>query len=190
MDVWVPTLLGLEEAPAPGEDQVGPAKELILERAEPLGRVGERRELVHAVVDESERIERARERKRHGRIEPEHESLDEEVVEEAPEQPLLDLVCLLGCASLRKLRDGDDDPLAQMSDVQVRSARGSENRLLHEEHTALARTAGEELLRTLPDEVPAEMGHADEVEVGHAPSECCGWSRPVTTSFLTSRHHS
>lgn len=60
MNLRVQAAFCLEETPAARQHEIGPAEELLLERDQPIRGVGERGELVHAVVDDSERSEPAR----------------------------------------------------------------------------------------------------------------------------------
>lgn len=104
------------------------------------------------------------------RVQPEHELLDAEIEEEISKQPLLSLFALRGRVVARELWDGDDKPIAHVPDAQPRSSHLPEDWLLNEEDATLASTAREELLRTLPDEIPAQVGDADEIERSHAMS--------------------
>jgi hypothetical protein len=66
----------------------------------------------------------------------------------------------------RKVWNRDDHPGRIPLDGQLRTP-GVEHRLLEKKDAPLLRASGEQLLRTLKDEIPTEMGKADEVSLRH-----------------------
>ncbi len=64
--------------------------------------------------------------------------------------------------ALRQHRDGDRDALRTLAHVHVGHDPRLEDRLLDDEHLEVLCGAAEKMLRALPDEVPAQMGEADQ----------------------------
>ena len=69
-------LLRFVEARPAGQDQVGPLHQLRLALAQLRRRAGERRQLVHAVVDDRERLQPRQQRQGHRRVEPDDVLVD------------------------------------------------------------------------------------------------------------------
>ena len=72
MHVAMPVALGLVEAHAAREDEIGAGEQIVLESDHSLRGAAEKRQFVHVVVDAQIAFEMAREGDRHRRVVPEN----------------------------------------------------------------------------------------------------------------------
>lgn len=127
---------------------------------------GKCRQLVHAVVHPQPCLQVPGERQRHRRVVPDGADPEamprDELIDQRPLHPHQ----LVGVQMVWQLRTKRDDVLGGRLNQEV-GRRGPENRLLKEEDPAFARSPGQQVLRSLVDPVPPEMGEAQEVVGRH-----------------------
>ena len=162
MDAAMAVALGLVEAHAAGEDEVGAGEQRGLEIEQLARGPAEQRQLVHVVVDAQIAVQMARERHGHRGVVPEDARL-----RRLASEKILDEVALLEndvvrIEALRELRDRDRDSLRPDAQIEVRDDARLEPRLFDEQDAVVPRGAVQEVLRPLPDEIPAQMREADQ----------------------------
>ena len=159
--------LQLVEPSAAGEQQVRPCDQARLLAQQAIGGAPEARQVVHAVVDHGRRVDVGRPRQRHRGVVPQHGTLDGGVRE--PRVQELSKGVRLGQRGhgLRQTRCQDGHPI----DVALFHPGGQvaiEDQLLHVDDAPVTCRADHQVVRPLEDEVPAEVGEADEIGV-HGP---------------------
>ena len=161
--VAMPIALGLVEAHAAGEDEVGARENSSFSQRDQLLRcAAEKRELVHVVVDAEIAFEMARERQRHRRVVPKDARRFRLAGEKAVDQAALPRGHVALAQALGQDRRRDGDAAGTFRHVHARPRALLEERLLDLQHAIMLGGAAQEMLRALPDEVPAKMGEADE----------------------------
>jgi len=163
VDAAVAVLLGPVEAGPTGEHQVGILEQRVLALHQLSRRVLEQRQLVHAVVDDAARIQAGSQRDGHGRVEPDpviaELFLPHRVHHEALQH---------GDVVVMEARRGTGDVGPPYLDVgggreTLQALLGfSGHRLLDEHHAPALGQARQQVLRTLVDEVPAQVRENDE----------------------------
>ena len=145
-------------------DEVGALQQRGLALAHLARRVLERRQLVHAVVDDRARRQVAEQRQRHRRVEPDDVVVDPVVGQIAADQRLQrrQLIVVEAAGVDRRVRRAAPRRPGTASSLETgRAARV--HRLLDDDDVEVAREAREQVLRPLEDEFPAQMGEDDEV---------------------------
>ena len=160
--VAVPVPLRLVEAHAAGEDDVGAPEQLGLVVDHLLRGAAEKRELVHVVVDAQIAFEMARERHRHRRVIPKDARRFRLAGEKAVDQAALPRGHVALAQALGQDRRRDGDAAGTFRHVHARPRALLEERLFDLQHAIMLGGAAQQMLRALPDEVPAKMGEADE----------------------------
>ena len=127
-------------------------------------RVLERGQLVHAVVDDRARVQLAEQRQRHRRVEPDQVVVDQLVGEVAADHRLQrrELVVVEAAGLDRRVRAQHLDALARRRALEIGRAAGV-HRLLDEDDVVVAGEPRQQVLRTLEDELPAQVREDDEV---------------------------
>jgi hypothetical protein len=167
VNVRVPLSLGLVEAVAAGEDDVGAREELFLATAQRGRRAQEPRQLVHAVVDHERRLEVAADLLRHRRVEPEQRRAHALARQKPAHELALDLLGARLAVLARQARREHAHARVDRGHVERRRGVVVERGLLDEEDAPPLGASGHQMLRTLKDEVPAEMRQADDVLRAH-----------------------
>jgi hypothetical protein len=160
----MPRALRLVEAHPAGEDEIGPAQERGLHAHQLRRRAEEQAQLVHAVVDHETRRYRVQDRFGHGRVDPGHwtrDLLGPSQVAQQPGSGGLDL-CSRPAGQRREPRAGDQHVLGRAAQHPAVGLGAAVDRFLHEEDSSLAGETREQLLRTLIDEIPPQVGESDD----------------------------
>ncbi len=165
--VRIRVALGLVQAWAAGDDEVGALQQRGLALAHLARRALECRELVHAVVDDRARRELAEHRQRHRRVEPDEIVVDQVVGEVAGDHRLerRELVVVEAPVLDRRVRAQHLDSLARRRALEIGGA-ARVHRLLDEDDVVVARQPRQQVLRPLEDELPTQVREDDEVVHG------------------------
>ncbi len=170
MDIGVAAALGLIEAVAAGEDQVRLGQELAFEIHQLRRREAEVRQLVHAVVDDAGRRKMPGEVQHHRCVVP----ADQRTLplRQEPIQQLAQFRGLLGGAqALREHRLGDDHAMLGVdADFEPRARVPLPHRLFPVDHHAVPREAAHQVLGALEDEVPTQVGKANDRRLPYTPT--------------------
>ncbi len=191
--VRVPCPLRFVQALSAGEDEVGAREELLLLPREHWGSARELGELVHAVVDDEARIEPRGESERHRGVEP-NEGRGDLLARQVPiEELALQLVVRPPARRRGEVGREDSDAPFDLRDPDAWRVR-AQHRLLHVKDACLARVARHEVLGALENEIPREVGEADDVGEGKDHGDdrvfCEGEIRPPETSPVRTTHAS
>jgi len=162
VDIGVAAALGLVEAEAAREHQVGPAEQLPLEVQQTRRGAAEGRQLVHVVVDGEVAAALAGEGQRHRRVVPEGPVLAPHPVEEAVEQGALGRDGLGGAAPLGQAGHRHRDAARAGRQVEDRVAAALDDRLFEHHDPVAGGRPGEQVLGPLPDEIPSQMREAEQ----------------------------
>ena len=119
-------------------------------------------QLVHVVVDAQVAFQVAREGERHRRIIPEHPGIGGLAADQAFDQVVLLGDHVLMGQAFRQDRHGDGHTLGPVADIHVRLGAGLEDRLFDDQHVVVLGGSAEEVLRTLPDEIPSKVREANK----------------------------
>ncbi|RYG68648.1 hypothetical protein EON77_15320 [bacterium] len=174
--------LGLVEAEAPREDDVGPVQKRGLQGEEP--RIGELevREFVHAVVDDRRRRDVAGEGEHHGRVEPEYRRRREAGLDQQGEQIAQPRLPLRLAPPVRQARtDRDHAVVGERVIFEIGQRMIAGDVFFEEEDPPAGREAAHEMLRPLDHEVPTQVGEADDRWLRTAEPDgvalMCAWGR-------------
>ncbi len=166
VDVGVPAALGLVQAVAAGEDDVGEANQLFFQGTDALRRELEVGKLVHAVVDHCRGVfgHGTRKLQHHGRVVPGDRPLDLTFRDHRVQQRGQRFAGGLRFHPSRQPRRGHDDAGLLVGDRVQRDtlAPVGGKGLLENEHPSGLGKSRHEVLRTLEYEVPAKVGEADD----------------------------
>jgi len=158
----VPIALGLVEAHAAGEDEIGTGEQCAFQIEQFAGGAAEQRQLVHVVVDAQVALEMAREGHRHGSVVPE----DARAARVGRKQVFDEFALFENHVRMIKPfgqhRHGDRDALRPLGDVQMGRDARLEDGFLDDENPELLRGSAQKMLRPLPHEIPPQMRKADE----------------------------
>ena len=171
MDVVVAGALRLPDRPAAGEDDIGRGQERGLARDQ-LGRgKAERRQLVHAVIDDRRGLDMGGDGPEHRGVEPQHRAADAGQPEHLVEQPRQRLFLLgrrpaVGDAGADRLDGGALEGV----ELEIGQVVAGGDRLFPEEHPAMGGEAADQVLRALVDEIPAQVGKADDRRLAPIPA--------------------
>ncbi len=167
MDVGVPVALGLVEAVAASEDNVGRGEQLAFEFDELRRRETEVRQLVHAVVHGATGAEMPGELEHHRGVVPTNQALGPALDQEAIEQTSELLRLIFPSQTFGQHGRGDHHPMfAIHPHFQSGLRAGLQPRLLPIDHQAVAREPAHQVLRALKDEVPAQVGETNDCRLG------------------------
>ena len=161
-DARVPAALGLVQAAATGEDQVGARQQVALQLDQPRRGAAEGGELIHAVIDGQVGMQMAGEFQRHRRVEPGNHRPPGLAGQQAIEQFPLGGDNGIRRQALRQQRHGDGNALGCLMGVQPGGDAGAEQRFLQEDHRMRPGGPRQQVLRPLEHEIPAQMGQAQQ----------------------------
>lgn len=163
MDVVMPVALGFPDRPAAGEDHVCGGDQLILALAQFRGGEAEGRQLVHAVIDDGCRVHMPRDRPHHGRVEPQDRLVDARQRQHLVQQPRQPRLLLLPAPPVGDAgADGLDGGALEGMEFQIGQVVGGRDRLFPHQHAPRPREASHQVLRTLQNEIPAQVRKADK----------------------------
>ena len=158
VDVVVLDALCLVKAVAAGEDDIGGGEQVGLVPAQAFGGKAERRQFVHAVVDDRARPHMARDRPHLRGIEPQHRMGDAGQRQHLVQQARQRAVGFLGREGAGDARaDGLDGGAGEGVELQIRQVVIDRDRLFPEDHAAVGGEAADQVLRALQHEVPAQV---------------------------------
>ena len=162
VDVVGQRALGLVQAVAAGEDDIGEAEQLLLERQQPGRRVLEIRQFVHAVVDGRRGLQMTRERQHHRRVIPAQQRSalrHQHIVEQAFQHRLICRpVGIVG--QLR--HDHDHSGVRTHPGHEARRGGVAIFGLFPHHDVPVAREPRHQMLRALRHEIPAQMRKAQQ----------------------------
>ena len=152
--------LGLEQAGAARKHQVGPCQQGRFALQQLPGRVPECGQFVHAVVHHQARVQRRQQGQRHRRVEPDDGVVNRRDLAQQGLQRRQLIIMKTGCLHGRtRLAYGD----IRRRRGQIQPARPIvPDGLLDKDHMVELRQARQQLLGTLIDEIPAQMGKDDD----------------------------
>ena len=152
------------KAAAAREHDVGAGHQRLFPIPQPRGREVEGGQFVHAVVDPGVRRQVPRDVERHGRLEPQDRR---RCPRRASQRPISRRVSAVPSAPRRDLRRQHHDTRGVAPFLQAWQGAFGLHRLLEVGDRPRRRCAAHQMLRALPDEIPAKMGKAqDQVRAG------------------------
>src|SRR5688500_3520962 len=157
VDISVLGTLRLIKASAAGEHHICPLEQATLERDKSRRSAAKGRELVHIVVNTDFGPEMKREGKRHGRVVPEGQLAIRTAAQ-----------CIVYQLALQKSGGRRRASLGKHGNTHVNAGRFDppidprlrlriENGLFDKQYVIIRRGTRQEMLRALPDEIPAQM---------------------------------
>jgi hypothetical protein len=160
--VIVPPTLRLVQAAAAGKHDIGRFQQRRLALHQQRIGEGEGGELVHAVIDDRDRLQVPRPAEHHRRIEPGDRRGRQRVRHEFVEQRLQRFLLRIAVETRRQPGPERDDVVGGIRlVVEIRLATIGRERLLPEEQPSILREAPHEMLGSLGDEVPTEVREAE-----------------------------
>ena len=163
----MPMPLGLVQAHTAGEDQVGTLDQGRLTVEQRPRRAEEERQLVHAVVDDQGRLDRVDERLGHGRVHPGDRLRDllrgDQLLNHGEER--LRRLSLGSARQVGKARTRDEHVVHRSAQLPTIPITVGGQRLFDVDHGVARGEAGQQVLRTLKDEVPPQMREHDQGEL-------------------------
>ena len=163
VDVGVEVSLRLVEGMAAGEDGVGPRHQRRLEPRQ-FGRgEAEAGEFVHAIIDDRRAGHVGREAPHHRRVEPQRRMTGAFHRQKAIEKSAQRRLALLVRQVPRQVRSRHHHAALHVGPLgEAGFALVLPDRFLEDHHGAAAREPRHQMLRTLEDEIPAEMAETDD----------------------------
>ena len=159
----VPVLLGPVQAGPAGEHQVRLLEQHVLALHQLARRVLEERQLVHAVVDDPARLQLGGQRHGHRRVEPDPVVGDLRRLHRFGDEALQhrDVVVVEAGGRRRHVRPPHLHPIGGREPLQPLLGL-AHHRLFDEDHSPALGQTGQQVLRPLVDEVPAEVGKDEQ----------------------------